>query len=105
MTIGRITFNMFAKTFDRIMYETLQRVIRRKYFIQLAFSFSGIRTKFVSFILAGKEHVVSQSLQHLDTSIPNIGQEWWKNAGLNPSGPDALSECIYLIAGVNFSKD
>lgn len=59
MQFERMSFNLFAKTFEIILWRILQREIGLKSFTEVRFPFFGIRTIVVAFTSVGKELVSS----------------------------------------------
>lgn len=102
---GKTRRILLAKTLAKILYKTLLRVIGLRSFIHSAFFFFGIITKLVLFSSPRKYFLRNHSFQYLNTFCSMLCQKLWKNAGYRPSGPDALSGCIYLMAKVNSSRE
>ena len=103
---GRIGLILLAITFVIILRMTLQRAIGLYFFKDSDDSHFGIKVIMVSLIPPGRKPFSNHVFPVLKTSSPICAQKFSKKRGLNPSGPGALSGCIWkrLIQNSSFVK-
>ena len=94
ISVGRLIFNRWHKTFNVILYRTLHELIGRSSVILLGLSFFEIIQMSIMFNLESISPETRKLFTSSTKSFLIIYHECWKKRTVIPSGPFVFSGCI-----------
>lgn len=90
MNVGKISFSLFTRSLEIVLYVVLQHEMGLKSAMNVAPRFFGTKVRIVAFVDRGMKQEMKTFDIACSTSDATIGQAELKKAEVKPSGPGDL---------------